>query len=298
MAGPPRGYFKALVFLLPAFTFITIFVIAPSIATVYLSLNVDGHINLEKYAEVVSERSPDKALIMITSRPESPPWGALIHNIIWMALHIPLVTFLGLFLAYLLKYTFGSSIVKTIVFIGMVIPMVVGGLIVRFMFDEYVGVVPLVFKALGVDFLAKTWTNYPQLSLLSLILGSVWLWTGFSLTVYSAALGSIPSSFIEAARIDGAGHWHIFWKIVFPLVRPATIIVVVMTMLWDLKIFDIVYVATLGGPGGSSNVLALVMYQYMARALDYQAASAVAVILTLLTLPPGLWLALRLRRGG
>ncbi|MCE4612197.1 MAG: sugar ABC transporter permease [Desulfurococcales archaeon] len=296
--GRRRTSLTPILFIIPAFLFILTIVIGPSLATVYMSFSVEGKLTLEKYFEVVTETSPKKALVLLPEGLEPPPWGALVHNIVWMAIHIPLVTLLGLFLAYILRYTIGSSIVKAIIFIGMVIPMVVGGLIIRFMFDKDVGVVPIVFDVLGLESLAKTWTSYPQLSLLALILGSVWLWTGFSLTVYSAALHAIPASYIEAARIDGAGHWHIFWKIVFPLVKPATIIVVIMTMLWDLKIFDIVYVATLGGPGGSSNVLALVMYLYMARAIDYNAAAVVAVILTLLTIPPGLWLALRGVRSG
>ncbi|WFO76356.1 sugar ABC transporter permease [Desulfurococcaceae archaeon MEX13E-LK6-19] len=276
----------ALFFMSPGLIMIAIFVITPIIGTLYISFVTDNGIGLDNYAAVISESSPDKALIKLEDMPRPPPWGALIHNFVWIAIHLPLTTFLGLILAYMLKMVYGRSIVKSIMFIGMVIPMVIGGLIIRFMFDKYIGIVPRLFGFLGITMLDKTWTSYPDTALLSLILGSIWLWTGFSLTIHAAAIDSLPQSYIEAAKIDGASTWQIFYKVVAPSVRSATLTVVVMTMLWDLKIFDIVYAATKGGPGGSSTVLALVMWLYFARALDYGRAAATAIILTLLTLVP------------
>jgi len=148
-----------------------------------------------------------------------------------------------------------------------------------------VGVVPRIFSFIGVKELSKTWTSYPQTALLALILGSVWIWLGFSVTVFSAALEAIPRSHIDAARVFGASIWHVFFKVVLPQLKPAIIIVVVMTVLWDMKIFDVVYASTLGGPGGSTSVLALIMYNYFARALDYYKSAAVAVLLTLVVTP-------------
>ena len=287
-------------FLLPELILLLTFVLTPIVGTFVISFQTDNGYGPDNYYKVITETSPDKALVLPKNieslRP--PPWGALIHNIVWVLIHLPLVVFLGLALAYLLHEVKGSSIVKTIIFLGMVIPMIVGGLLIRFMYDGTLGVVPLLFKTLGINSLAKTWTNYPQTALISLILGSVWLWTGFSLTVYSAAFESLPKSYIEAAKIDGASGLQIFFKIVIPLLRHATIVVVVMTMLWDLKIFDIVYVSTLGGPGGSSNVMALVMYLYFARALDYGRSAATSVILALITLIPGAWFIKQVVKSG
>lgn len=289
-----------ILFLLPELVLLGAFVLGPIAGTVFLSFVTSEGIGLGNYYRVITETSPDKALIIPENIVEAqpPPWGALVHNIVWVAIHLPLVVFLGMILAYLLHEVKGSSIVKSIIFLGMVIPMVVGGLLIRFIFDGTLGVVPLLFQAIGLNSLAHTWTNYPETALISLILGSVWLWTGFSLTVYSAAFESMPKSYIEAAKIDGASGIQIFFKIVFPLLKHATIVVVVMTMLWDLKIFDIVYVSTLGGPGGASNVMALVMYTYFARALDYGRSSATAVILALITLIPGVWFIKQVLKGG
>lgn len=153
---------------------------------------------------------------------------------------------------------------------------------INFMFDRNLGVVNAFLGLFG--FQAKSWTVYPDSALLSLIFGSVWLWTGFSVILYSAGLETIPKDYYEAAKLDGAGPWKTFTKITIPLLKPITVVVATMTLLWELKIFDIVYVTTAGGPGGASNVMALQMYIYAFRALDFNRAAVVAVILTLFTL--------------
>ncbi|BAA30136.1 carbohydrate ABC transporter permease [Pyrococcus horikoshii] len=277
-------------FLLPALTLMVPFVIYPVFKTIYLSFFLgDKFVGLENYKNVLL--SPD--IVNLERFPtKSPPWGALIHNIVWIAIHLPTTIFLGLGFALLLrkKEVKGSSIIKSIIFLGMVIPMVVGGLIIRFLFEEGAGVIPAFFKLIGIEKLAITWTAYPQTALFSVILGSIWIWTGFSMLMYSAGLASIPKDYYEAALIDGANKFQIFRFVIWPLLRPITVVIVAMTLLWDLKIFDIVYVATGGGPGGASMVLALQMWDYFARSLNYNYAAVVAVLLTALTFIPALWL--------
>ena len=266
------------------------FVIYPVFKTIYLSFFLDGKfVGLENYKNVLLSSD----IINLDRFPtKSPPWGALIHNIVWIAIHLPTTVFLGLGIALLLRREEikGSSIIKSIIFLGMVIPMIVGGLVIRFLFEEGAGVIPAIFKLLGVERLAITWTAYPETALFAAILGSIWIWTGFSMLMYSAGLASIPKDYYEAALIDGANKFQIFKNVTWPLLKPITVVVVAMTLLWDLKIFDVVYVATGGGPGGASMVLALKMWDYFARALNYNYAAVVAVLLTALTLIPALWL--------
>jgi multiple sugar transport system permease protein len=279
-----------LFFLLPALILMVPFVIYPVFKTIYLSFFFEGKfVGIENYKNVLL--SPD--IVNLDRFPtKSPPWGALIHNVVWIAIHLPATVFLGLGLALLLRKeeVKGSAIIKSIIFLGMVIPMVVGGLIIRFLFEEGAGVIPAFFKLLGIKQLAITWTAYPKTALLSVILGSIWIWTGFSMLMYSAGLASIPKDYYEAALIDGANKFQIFRHVTWPLLKPITVVVVAMTLLWDLKIFDIVYVATGGGPGGASMVLALQMWDYFARALNYNYAAVVAVLLTALTFIPAIWL--------
>ena len=268
-----------LIFMAPALVLIVTFVIYPSLRTIFTSfLDENGKFSLKNYVEVLKSRD--------TFDPEGFsrgfPLGTLFHNLIWIAIHLPLTISLGLILAVILRKVKGGNILKSIIFLGMVMPMIVGGVMVRFMFDGSVGVVNGFLRIFGIE--GKTWTAYPDTALFSLIFGSVWLWTGFSMVLYSAGLETIPKDFYEAAAIDGATPLKIFFKITIPLLKPVTVVVTIMTLLWELKIFDIVYVATMGGPGGASNVLALQMYTYAFRELNYGKASVVAVILTVSTL--------------
>ncbi|GAB6101621.1 sugar ABC transporter permease [Thermococcus atlanticus] len=279
-----------LFFLLPALILLVPFVIYPVLKTIYLSFFLEGKfVGLENYKHVLLSSD----IINLDRFPtKSPPWGSLINNIIFIAIHLPSTIFLGLGLALLLKReeVKGSSLIKSIIFLGMVIPMIVGGLITRFLFEQGAGVVPSILGALGIKSLDITWTAFPQTALFAVILGSIWIWTGFSMLMYSAGLASIPRDYYEAALIDGASRFQIFRNVTWPLLKPITIVVVAMTLLWDLKIFDIVYVATGGGPGGASMVLALQMWDYFARELNYNYAAVVAVLLTTLTLIPAMWL--------
>jgi len=142
---------RPLVFLAPSFTLIAVFVIYPILATFYYSFydKNTGLLSLNNYKEVLLSSNPLN-IIIARSFSHTPPWGALVHNLVWVALHVPIVTFLGLIIAYLLKYHVrGSTIIKAILFLGIVIPPAVGGLIIRFMFEADIGIVPILFSYAG-----------------------------------------------------------------------------------------------------------------------------------------------------
>ncbi len=270
-------------FVLPAVILMGTFIVYPAIKTLLLSffnkegswVGLQNFITLFKQYDTIDlSRFPSKG----------PPWGSLIHNMIWVLIHLPITVSLGIIFAVMLNGLKGGAFIKGIIFLGMVIPMIIGGVIIRFIFDENSGIVPLLMRTLGIDALDHTWTAYPQTALISLIAGSILLWTGFSLTMHAAGLSTIPRSLYEAADIDGAGHLCKFFHITVPMLAPVTAVVIAMTLLYEIKIFDIVYAATMGGPGGASMVLSLQMYFYAFRRLDFNLASAVATLLTFFTL--------------
>lgn len=271
-----------LFFLLPAIILLVIFVLYPAINTFYNSfVTSSGSINpISNYRDVLSRR--EIINVKGITKDFDFPFGALMHNLLWIIIHLPVTTFLGLILAVILRDVKGNAIIKSVIFLGMVIPMVIGGLIVRFMFDKYVGIIPSFLNIFGV--VLKSWTTYPDTALFSIILGSIWLWTGFSMVLYSAGLSTIPKDYYDAAKVDGASSIRIFFSITLPMLKPITTVIVTMTILWELKIFDIVYVATMGGPGGASNVLALQMYLYAFRQYNFTRAAVVATILMLITM--------------
>lgn len=268
------------IFFIPALFLVVVFVVYPVLKTVSLSFfTKDGRfVFLNNYFDILTR----KEIINLEGLSKGFPLGALFHNFLWILIHLPLTTLLGLFLAVLFRGLKFNYFFKSAIFLGMITPMVIGGVLLRFIFDKDVGILNVFLKILGIT--PKTWINYPETALLSLILGSVWLWTGFSMVIYMAGLETIPEEIYEAAKIDGANSWDIFFKITIPLLKPITIVVVTMTLLWELKVFDIVYVATVGGPGGASNVLALQMYFYGFRQFDFNSASVVATFLMFLTL--------------
>ncbi len=276
---------RSLIFILPAFILVALIVIFPAFETVRWSLwswdrlEMIEFAGFDNYARLFGSR----AFINLARFPTSiPPWGSLIHNVLWVVVFIPLTALIGLFLAVLLREVKGGSIIKSMIFLGMVVPLVVGGMLIRFMFDARAGIVNALLRTVGLDDLARTWTAYPDTALPALILGSVWIWTGFAMIIYSAGLELIPKDLYESASVDGASPWKTFRRITIPMVKPATFIVVIMNLIYVLRIFDVVYVATAGGPGGSSNVLALQMYFSAFRELEFGMAATIATFLTLM----------------
>src|SRR5438093_20847 len=284
---------KFLSFFLPAAILLLVLVVYPVVATLALSfLTPSGaYAGLHNYESVVG--SPDT--FNPTCFDQGPPCGSLINNLIWTGLHLPLTLFMGLFLAILLQNVRGASVVKSLIFLGMVTPLIVIGVVLRFILEAPIGLIPAFFGWLGLRSLAGNWLVTPSTLLLGLIFGTVWSWTGFSMIVYSAGVTTIPKDYFEAARVDGATEWQAFRKITWPLLRPITLVIVTMTVLWELKLFDIVIGATnsQGGVGGAADVLALQMYRYF-FIIDYNSAAVVATLLTIFTLVVALGLFRRL----
>ncbi len=284
----------ALGFLFLGLLLIALFVIYPSVRTLWLSLfDKEGFAGVSNFVELFRDRE-----IVDFGRflSREPPWGALLHNLVWTVIHLPLTVGLGLVLAVVFSKvkSWWVGLARGAIYLGIVTPLIVGGVIIRFLFEKHAGLVPQVLGALGAGApWSAGWTAYPETALLALVIGSVWLWTGFSMVLHSAGLSTIDRELYEAAQIDGASEWAQFRHITLPLLRPVTLVVAAMTFLWELKIFDIVYVATMGGPGGASNVLALEMYFSAFRELDPYRASAIATLITLFSLPVGYWFARR-----
>ena len=284
-----RPLFEVLVFIFPAVLLLMIFVVIPAGKTLSLAfLDAEGQfVGFQNFKDVLLS----KDIINFDRFPtKSPPWGALIHNGVWIAVHLPSVVVLGMVLAVILRDAWGGNVIKSIIFLGMITPMVVGGGIVTFIFDEYSGIVNAILRSVGLDQLVRSWMVFPDTALLALILGSILLWTGFSVILYSSGLSTIPQEWYEAAEVDGANAFQKFFYITVPSLKPVTITVVSMSLLWELKVFDMVYTATGGGPGGASTVLALRMYTLAFRALDPNRSAVIATLLTVLTLAIGIFL--------
>jgi alpha-glucoside transport system permease protein len=153
------------------------------------------------------------------------------------------------------------------------------------------GLLNAIVTALGGQ--PVSWLSEPAFNNFALIIVGVWMWTGFCMTILSASLKGVPSELLEAARVDGATEWAVFWKIMVPIIMP-TIAVVVTTMVINvLKTFDIVYVMTGGNFG--TEVIANRMYSEQYISHQSGRGAAIAVILVLLTIPFMIWNVRRFR---
>jgi alpha-glucoside transport system permease protein len=168
----------------------------------------------------------------------------------------------------------------------MAISFVGAGVIWKFVYDYgtqqvQIGLLNAILTRLG--FQPVSWLTTPQLNTVALIVVGVWIWTGFCMTILSAALKSVPTEIIEAARVDGASEWKVFASIMVPIILP-TIVVVITTMVINvLKLFDIVYVMTGGNYG--TDVIANRMYTEMYQNFNTGRGTAVAVVLIVVIIP-------------
>jgi len=143
------------------------------------------------------------------------------------------------------------------------------------------GLLNEVLRFLGLSDVARPWLGDPKTALAAVIIAWAWQQTALSLILYLAALTTIPTELLEAASIDGANAWQQFRRIIVPLLRPATVVVISLAVINTLKGFDIVFVLTKGGPFHTSDNLAMFMYweTFFKYEVGYGAAVSVALFL-------------------
>jgi alpha-glucoside transport system permease protein len=263
----------------PAIAFIGLLVIYPAIKTLYLSLTTVTGIG---FAAPTSFVGLDNFNNMLSD----PILGSAVrNNLLWLAVVTPVTVVLGVLFAVLFDKVRYESIPKSIVFIPMAISATASGVIWRLMYadDPNTGTVNAMlgwFHIQPFSFLGDTnFVNY------ALFGAQVWTGLGFAVVVLSAALKAVPADLTEAARIDGANALQIFWRITVPMIWPTITVIITLTMIGVLKIFDIIYTMTGGGPAGSSEVLATRMYTEAFQNSNIGYGSAIAVVLLIAVLP-------------
>ena len=205
---------------------------------------------------------------------------SLLNNIKWLFIFIVIPVVLGLALAVLLNQEVkGDKFFKAAIYSPMVLSPVVIGLIWSWIYDPAGGLLNTSLTAVGLKVLTKGWLSDPKLVLYCIIAAAAWRHTGYVMILYLAGLKTIPNSVLEAAQVDGATGSKSFFKIVLPLLKPSTIIVIVVTIIESLRAFDMVNIMTEGGPFNTSNVLANFMYMESFRNYRMGYGASVAVIL-------------------
>lgn len=185
---------------------------------------------------------------------------------------------------------------RTAFFLPYVISLVVVGLLWKYMFDDQVGVVNTTLRSLGFD--GVSWLGDPAVALYSVIAVFIWVMMGYYMIIFLAGLQEIPREFYEAARIDGAGPWTRFRTITWPLLRPTSFFVLVMSTVAAVTGgFELIFVLTEGGPANSTSLAIYYIYQqaFVFGEYGYAAAMGTALVLVMMACAGVLF---RITRGG
>lgn len=168
----------------------------------------------------------------------------------------------ALLIAALLRENFkGRGFFRAALFLPSVICTVAVGFIWNLILDPVSGCVPALFDRLGWETLANTiWLGNSKTAIHVISFVNVWQWTGQTMVIYLAGMLSVDDSLYEAAKMDGAGRWHLFKNITLPLLAPSMTINIILTTIGTLKIYDLPVTMTSGGPGHSTESLAITIY--------------------------------------
>jgi ABC-type sugar transport system permease subunit len=212
-------------------------------------------------------------------------WDALKNNLIWMVAFIIPSALLGLLLAYGLTLSGrAEALFRPLFLYPLALSFVVTGTLWAWMYDPEVGVINNILKGFGLKILAQPWIADPRQATYCLIAAAVWQYTGFAMTLYLAAIRDIPVEIFEAAKVDGASAAQIFRHVVVPNVTQATMVTIGMLTIFSLKVFDLVWVITFGGPGTSTEVLGFFMFIATYRQAFVGLGAAISVIILILAI--------------
>jgi ABC-type sugar transport system permease subunit len=205
------------------------------------------------------------------------------NNLIWLVAFIVPTAMLGLLLAYGLDLSGrAESIFRPLFLYPLALSFVVTGTLWAWMYDPASGVINYILRTVGLGRLAQPWIADPRLATFCLIGAAIWQYTGFAMVIYLAAIRDIPRETIEAAKVDGASDGQVFRYVIVPNVNHATMIVVGMLSMFALKVFDLVWVMTFGGPGNATEVLSFFMFVATFRQQFVGIGAAISVIILVL----------------
>lgn len=270
-------------FLFPALLALGLYIAYPVVETLRLSFmeklpgGVEKFVGFDNYARMFGE---------------SKFWEALRNNMLWLIVVPAAATSFGLLAAQLTDRIRWGSIAKSLVFMPMAISFVGASVIWKLVYDarpegqDQIGILNAIYLFFGGSE-PQQWLTIPLWNNFFLMIVLIWIQTGFAMVILSAALRGIPEETVEAAIVDGANPFQIFFKIKVPQIMPTIVVVWTTTTLVVLKVFDIVFAMTNGQ--WETQVLANYMFDKLFRSGDWGVGSASAMIIMLLVTPILVW---------
>jgi raffinose/stachyose/melibiose transport system permease protein len=262
MSGSKQFPWHIVVFLAPAFLIYTVFMIYPLVDSLRLGLyapspenpNVEEFVGLQNYETLVTEPRWSERL-----------FGAIKNNLLFFGIHMLVQNPIGLLLATLLSSSFikGRALYRTLIFTPTILSVVLIGFIWRLILSPLWGIGDDILRGIGLGDFIQPWLGTEGTALITLSFISVWQFVGIPMMLFLAALISIPDELVEAARVDGATAFDIFWKIKFPLILPTVGTVSILTFVGNFNAFDLIYTVQggLATPNFSTDILGTFFYR-------------------------------------
>ena len=273
-----RSQIRPWLFLFPALLFLAVYLVYPALETFRLSFfdKVGNFVGFSNYLWAFGDSNFQQSIL---------------NNIEWLIVVPFFATAFGLVIAVLADRLWWGNIAKSLVFMPMAISFVGASVIWKFVYDyraagqQQIGVLNAIVTGLGLP--PQAWITLPFWNSFFLMVVLIWIQTGFAMVILSAALRGVPEETLEAARIDGANGFRIFFDIMIPQIWGTIIVVWTTITIVVLKVFDIIFAMTNGQ--WNTEVLANFMFKWMFVNFDYGRGSTVAVIIMLAVLQIMIW---------
>jgi raffinose/stachyose/melibiose transport system permease protein len=270
-----------LYFVLPALALYVAFFIVPSLTGIGYAFT-----DWNSYSNEVNFVGADNFQRLVS--PQERYLTYFYNTLVFAVITIVLKTVLGLGLAVLLHEGVKRfvNLYRVLIYLPAVLPTLIVALIFKSILNPATGLLNTFLRDIGLDALAMGWLVDPKIALFSVIAVDTWKGVGFITVILLAGLQTIPREYYEAAEIDGAGGWARFWNVTIPMLMPAITVVTVLNVLYGLRVFDIVYALTNGGPGYATEVIYTEIFKAFSQG-QYGVGTALSSVLFLILLAAG-----------
>ncbi|WP_133917978.1 carbohydrate ABC transporter permease [Streptomyces sp. NBC_00582] len=279
-----KSRLTALAFLAPLALYLAAFYVYP------LYRNLDLSLRDYTVRSFVAGDAPFSGLDNFRTVLDDPTFGpALRHTMIFTFVSIAFQYAAGLALAVFFNRHFRlAGTLRALFLIPWLLPLIVSASTWSWMFNSESGVINYALHLVGVS--PVDWLTSPDWALTSVVIANIWIGIPFNLVILYSGLQNIPGELYEAASLDGASTWQQFRRITFPLLRPVSAITLLLGLVYTLKVFDLIWIMTKGGPSDASSTLATWSYQLGFGTLlpKFGPGAAVGNILILIALAFGL----------
>ncbi len=261
-------------FVLPDFIGLLVFIIIPIIYSFYMSLynwnfaNIKEFIGLQNYVTMFSD---------------SEWWQSLGRTFKLTLMYVPALFILSILFAVLINYVKNEKVagfVKTAFLLPYSITSVIASCLWMFLYMERSGFINVFLKAVGLK--GEKFLGSTSQAMVCIAIVLIWINLGYNIILFLSAIKDIPYSYYEAAKLDGANSWQVFWKITFPLLKPTSVFVLITSVIASFQCLDLIMVMTGGGPAKSTEVASLYIYKQSFEMMKAGYGAGLSVVMFLI----------------